>query len=164
MGKYLRISSNIRKPFLIHIWHCKCSTLNFLIYEENLIFFFISVPCLCSFCAWEMVLHGVKRRILPSYWLAKGLTNSPPELRGFVMLTVQWEECSHISARICRASFRENKPKTLVFQWLENERFGLVFAKTGSINSATEVLWAKITVESANVVLVGSTDTFYYIQ
>ncbi len=43
MGKSLRISSYIRKPFLIHIWLCNCSTLNFLIYEENLIFFFISV-------------------------------------------------------------------------------------------------------------------------
>ncbi len=28
-----------------HIWLCNCSTLNFIIYEENLIFFFISVPC-----------------------------------------------------------------------------------------------------------------------
>ena len=27
-----------------YIWLCNCSTLNFLIYEENLIFFFISVP------------------------------------------------------------------------------------------------------------------------
>ncbi len=26
-----------------HIWLCNCSTLNFLIYEENLIFSFISV-------------------------------------------------------------------------------------------------------------------------
>jgi hypothetical protein len=43
MGKYLRISSYIRKPFLIHIWLCNCSTLNFLIYEENLFSFFISV-------------------------------------------------------------------------------------------------------------------------
>jgi hypothetical protein len=34
MGKYLRISSYIRQPFL---------TLNFLIYGENLIFFFINV-------------------------------------------------------------------------------------------------------------------------
>ncbi len=42
MTKYLRISSYIRKPFLIYdlatapFW-------NFLIYEENVIFFFISV-------------------------------------------------------------------------------------------------------------------------
>ncbi len=43
MGKYLRISSYIRKPFLT--WLCNCSTLNFLIYEENSIFFFISVLC-----------------------------------------------------------------------------------------------------------------------
>ena len=28
----------------IHIWLCNCSILNFLIYEENSIFFFISVP------------------------------------------------------------------------------------------------------------------------
>jgi hypothetical protein len=40
MGKYLRISSYIKKPFLIN--DCNCSTLNLLIYEKNLIFFFIS--------------------------------------------------------------------------------------------------------------------------
>ncbi len=43
MGKYLRISSYIRKPFLPNIWLCNCSTQNFPIYKENLIFFFISV-------------------------------------------------------------------------------------------------------------------------
>jgi hypothetical protein len=45
MGKYLRISSNIRKPFLIY----DCSTLNLFIYEENLIFFFVSVVILPLF-------------------------------------------------------------------------------------------------------------------
>ncbi len=38
MIKYLRISSNIRKPFLIYDF-----VTAFLIYEESLIFFFISV-------------------------------------------------------------------------------------------------------------------------
>jgi hypothetical protein len=33
----------MRRPLAIHIWLCKCSLLNFLIYEENFIFFFISV-------------------------------------------------------------------------------------------------------------------------
>jgi hypothetical protein len=35
--------------------------------------------------------------------------------------------------------FRENKPKTLVFSH-GNERFGLVFATTGSIISGTDLL------------------------
>ncbi len=51
---YMRKGFNeeMRKYFLIyeeaisHIWLCNCSILNFLIYEENLIFFFISVFCL----------------------------------------------------------------------------------------------------------------------
>ncbi len=43
MGKSLRISSYIRKPFLIYDFATSCSTLNFRIYEENFIFFFISV-------------------------------------------------------------------------------------------------------------------------
>jgi hypothetical protein len=43
MGKYFRISSYIRKPFLIYDFATNCSILNFLIYEENLILFFISV-------------------------------------------------------------------------------------------------------------------------
>ncbi len=37
----------------------------------------------------------------------------------------------YFSARIYRPSFRENKPKTLV---IESAHFGLVFAKTGSVN------------------------------
>jgi hypothetical protein len=36
-------------------------------------------------------------------------------------------------ARIYRPSFRQNKPKRS-FSVIENERFGLVFAKTRSIN------------------------------
>ncbi len=40
MTKYLRISSYIRKPFLIYDF---ATDLNFLIYEENFIFIFISV-------------------------------------------------------------------------------------------------------------------------
>ncbi len=52
MRKCLRISSYIKKPFFIYIWLCNCSTLNFLIYEENLIFFFISVPSL-SMYTWK---------------------------------------------------------------------------------------------------------------
>jgi hypothetical protein len=34
----------------------------------------------------------------------------------------------------------ENKPKPLAVSVIENERFGLFFAKTGSINSGTDVL------------------------
>ncbi len=43
MIKYLRISSYIRKPFLIFDFASE-SHLNFLIYEENFVFFFISAP------------------------------------------------------------------------------------------------------------------------
>ncbi len=45
MGKYLRISSYIRKPFLIYVWLCNCSTQNFLIMFMRKIWFsfFISV-------------------------------------------------------------------------------------------------------------------------
>ncbi len=49
MGKYLRLSPYIRRPFLIHIWLCNCSTQNFLIYEEKLIFFFIGVATKINF-------------------------------------------------------------------------------------------------------------------
>ncbi len=40
MTKYLRISSYIRKPFLIYDFACNRYHLNFLKYEENFIFFF----------------------------------------------------------------------------------------------------------------------------
>ncbi len=48
MRKGFLIYEEMRKYFPIYeavsnIWLCNCSTLNFLIYEENLIFFFISV-------------------------------------------------------------------------------------------------------------------------
>ncbi len=43
MGKYLRISSYIRKPFLIYAFATAPLWISLYIYEENLIFFFISV-------------------------------------------------------------------------------------------------------------------------
>ncbi len=43
MDKYLRISSNIRNPFLIYDFATAPMHLNFLIYVENCVFFFISV-------------------------------------------------------------------------------------------------------------------------
>jgi len=39
MSKYL----TMHEEAVCHIWLCNCSTLNFLIYKENMIFFFISV-------------------------------------------------------------------------------------------------------------------------
>jgi hypothetical protein len=47
MVKYLRISSYIRKPFLIYYF----ATV-FLIYEETLIFLFISVPACFPLSEW----------------------------------------------------------------------------------------------------------------
>jgi hypothetical protein len=42
--KFLLISSNIRKSFIIYDFaSCNRSHLNFLLYEENFLFFFISV-------------------------------------------------------------------------------------------------------------------------
>jgi hypothetical protein len=46
-----------------------------------------------------------------------------------------WHNC----AQIYRPSFRENKPKTLILI-IENERFLLLFVKTGSKNSSTVLL------------------------
>jgi len=43
-----------------------------------------------------------------------------------------------ISARIYRPSIGENKPQRS-FSVIENERFGQVFPKTGSINSGTQL-------------------------
>jgi hypothetical protein len=47
-------------------------------------------------------------------------------------------------ARVYRPSFRENKPKTLVFGHFGCFCVLIVFAKTGSINSGT-CLWGKLT-------------------
>jgi hypothetical protein len=52
MVKYLRISSYIRTPFLIYDFAPR-SHLNFLIYEENFVFFFIS-----AFSSLIMVQHA----------------------------------------------------------------------------------------------------------
>ncbi len=71
MGKYWRISTYIRSA-LPHIWLFKCSTLNFLIYEENLIFFFLSVYLfgdgLDDWCGglygWARYRHGLLDEIV----------------------------------------------------------------------------------------------------
>jgi hypothetical protein len=39
----MQIYFPIYEKVFSHIWLCNCSTLNFFIYEESLIFFFISV-------------------------------------------------------------------------------------------------------------------------
>ncbi len=41
MTKYFCFFSYIRKPFLICIWLCNSSRLNFFVHEENFLFFFI---------------------------------------------------------------------------------------------------------------------------
>jgi hypothetical protein len=54
MSKGFLIYEEMRKFFSIyeeavsHIWLCNCSILNFLIYEKNLIFFFISAGWLIT--------------------------------------------------------------------------------------------------------------------
>ncbi len=65
MAKYLRISSYIRKPFLIYYVLCNCSILNFLIYEENLIIF-LSVCTVPTLFRKEQVktIHTVGKRSL----------------------------------------------------------------------------------------------------
>jgi hypothetical protein len=45
----------------------------------------------------------------------------------------------HPVPKFCRPSFRENKPKTLVFQSLITSVLGLFSRKAGSINSGTGV-------------------------
>ncbi len=49
----------------------------------------------------------------------------------------QGDGCEENNARIYRPSFRETTSRKRSFSMTENEHFGLVFAKTGSINSGT---------------------------
>ncbi len=47
----------IYEEALPHIWLCNCSALNFLIYEENVRFFFYQcniMTCICPFCRWRL--------------------------------------------------------------------------------------------------------------
>jgi hypothetical protein len=54
MMKYLRISSYIRKPFLIYDFAPDPIYSKFLIYEENFVFFFINVwLTFTSYCGGE---------------------------------------------------------------------------------------------------------------
>ncbi len=58
MGKNLRISSYIRKPFLIYDF-APDPHLNFLIYEENFVFFFISLRRLAESIPWTRFLGSL---------------------------------------------------------------------------------------------------------
>jgi hypothetical protein len=63
-----------------------------------------------------------------TYWVESKANRIPPTLAEVrIVLTISTTFC----ARIYRPSSCENKPKSLVL------RIGLVFAKTGSINSGT---------------------------
>ncbi len=65
------IYEEMRKYFPIyeeavsHVWLCNCSTLNFLIYEENLIFFFISAGSF-FICNKSFILHYILVHIAQS--------------------------------------------------------------------------------------------------
>jgi hypothetical protein len=66
----------------------------------------------------------------------KVLAKHPIQPFYHLITTVLLSLLSDASARIYRPSIHENKPKTLV-SVIENERYGRVFAKTGSIISGT---------------------------
>ena len=65
------------------------------------------------------------------------------EVRNICHLCVQGSTHAMMQASSCarmyRPSFRENKPNMLVFN-NGKRAFGLVFAKTGSINLGTEII------------------------
>ncbi len=77
MRRDFLIYEEIRKYLVIyedavgHIWLCNRSHLNFLIYEENFLFFFISVV-LCSLPTWGLWSRRQGRR---QWWRGPG---SPP--------------------------------------------------------------------------------------
>ncbi len=73
MRKGFLIYEETRKYFpkyeeaVSHLWLCNCSSLNFLIYEENLIFFFISVGIIAEIVTesgWQLTTSSVS--IIPS--------------------------------------------------------------------------------------------------
>ncbi len=55
MRKCANILPYMRRPLVTYIWLCNCSILNFLIFEENPIFFFISSP-IRKYCFSPMIL------------------------------------------------------------------------------------------------------------
>jgi hypothetical protein len=61
MTKYLRISSYIRKPFLIYDF-CNRSHMNFLIYEGNFILFFISVQIHGERARYDIFKNGREKK------------------------------------------------------------------------------------------------------
>ncbi len=67
-------------------------------------------------------------------FVASGVTTSIPEI-----LAARSDQVGKSPVpEFIDPRFRENKPKTLVFV-IENERSGLFFEKTGSINLGTDV-------------------------
>jgi hypothetical protein len=74
-GEYFRISSYFRKPFP-HLWLCNCSTLNFHVFEETLIFFFISASFVIrSVLISEKSQEYGYRRIFHRYFFGKIVHN-----------------------------------------------------------------------------------------
>ncbi len=84
----------------------------------------------------------VRRRSNYSAWSHPSLLYFPIWSVGSYFLSTRVSDPDPLvadsSARIYRPSFRENKPKTLVSA-TQNEHIGLVFPKTRSINSGTDI-------------------------
>jgi hypothetical protein len=67
---------------------CNCSTENFLTYEENLIFFFISVLVFIS-------LPIAKEQKIPNIWASIALYSK------YKILNALWESCAGIDEECC---------------------------------------------------------------
>ncbi len=106
MRKCFLIYKVMRKYFPIyeeavgHIWLCNCSTLNFLIYEENLIFFFISVYMVHN-CMHQA---GVKLLVV-SYMICKrACSDFCCQLFGYFFASL------HYLIKTLSSSYGQNKP------------------------------------------------------
>ncbi len=78
MTKYLRISSYTYEEALPHIWLCNRSHLNFLTYEENLLFFFYQWTVPQLILPW----YGRARRLPASHYPSSEAPGSHGSLTG----------------------------------------------------------------------------------
>ncbi len=129
MVKYLRISSYtvLGSPSSYTEWLCNCSTLNFLKYEENFIFLFISVEWNTKAFELSFVVRSCKHRgICLTYPTAAPYVRflSVPECNTFLI-----EACPNILSIVLK------KQRPLANLWIQNH---VLFPR---IYSDKEILW-----------------------
>ncbi len=124
MTKYLHIfSSYIMKLFLIHIWLCTRSRLNFLIYEKN--FYFLFYQCSLAVQLSVASSNPSGPAALRSICLAFHLAPMVSWKHGLIIYIDTKAKCRHLKIWTCKRTLRQVFIRIYTANWRYSQSRGI---------------------------------------